>query len=427
LEVLNVRHGFPYPTIPPLDIPDTHRVDVYGVKEVDAAGLDEQALIRASLVDPIGMERFSRKLRPGCRVLIVVDDVSRPTPVHKVMPALLDEIRSAGVADGDMRILIALGTHRHMTAQEIDRKLGKPVAGRIHVVNHEWEAPHALHDYGTLADGTRVVLNKAMSQADFVIGVGSITPHPAAGFSGGGKIIAPGVATEHAVGEFHWRSVQVPQKDVLGVRDNPMRAQIDQIAAKAGLSAIVNLLLDAKKRIVRVFSGHPVEAHRAGCRAALDLYATKVWRPHEAGIFIADTHPLDQDLWQGVKAMCALDCIVPDGAVVILVSPLPEGVSRQHPEVLKYGYMSLADATRLVETAGLSKVAAHNLVQGGRLAKRTTPFIVSPGITADEARRLGWRHFATPQAAFDEAARIKGATSRVIVLSMGGEICPIGA
>ncbi|MFP4107061.1 MAG: nickel-dependent lactate racemase [Phycisphaerae bacterium] len=418
-----MHYDFPYRDIPGLDFPDDNPPTLYGVKSLEGQG-DENELIRQSIANPIGMDRFGSYLKPDSSVLILIDDMSRPTPADKILPHVLEEIHSAGVSKDNVLLLVALGTHRHMTEAEIATKVGDRIAGEYRVINHEWENPDALHKYGELDSGVQVVLNKHMRDADFVIGVGGITPHPAAGFSGGGKIVAPGVATEHAVGEFHWQSVQTPQADVLGVRDNPMREQIDQIAELAGLNAIVNVIQDGHGRVVRVFSGHYIDAHRAGCEFALEVFGTEIEKPDEADIFIADTHPLDQELWQGVKAMCALDCIVPDGAVVILVTPSPEGVAPQHPDVLKYGYRTLEEGRKLVEQ-GVSKVAAHNIVQGGRLVRRTTALIVSGGVMADEAEQLGYRKFDTPQQALEEAWKIKGKDARTIILRMGGEICPV--
>jgi lactate racemase len=419
-----VRHEFPYDTIAPVDIPATHPVEVYTVGASNGVRQEPEAVVAASLAAPIGTPRLSELVTADSRILILVDDMSRPTPVHRIVPPLLAELARGGAQGANIRFLVALGTHRHMTREEISRKIGPGPAARFPVLNHEWEDPAALHDYGQL-DGTRVVLNRAMHESDLVIGVGSIAPHPAAGFSGGGKIIAPGVATEEAVGEFHWRSVHFAQKEVLAVRDNPMRERIDRIARLAGFTAIVNVVLDGSGSVVCCFSGDPVEAHRAGCALAGELYRVPIPRPETAGIFIIDTHPFDQDLWQGVKAMCALECIVPDGAVVIVVTPSPEGVSRQHPGVLEFGYRGLEATTRLVEAGRLDKVTAHNIVQGGKLVERTQAFMVSPGIAAEDIRRLGFTPFVSVQDAMNEAARRKGSSSRVIILEMGGEICPV--
>ncbi len=419
-----MRYDFPYDTIEPIEIPPSHPVDIYAVPANEGAGVDPATIVAESLAAPIGMPKLSELVKTDSRVLIVVDDMSRPTPVQDILPSLLDQLSRAGARDSNIQFLVALGTHRPMTGKEIAAKVGSAVAARFPVLNHEWNNPAALHDYGSL-DGTHVVLNRAMRESDVIIGIGSIAPHPAAGFSGGGKIIAPGVATEEAVGEFHWQSVHFAQKDVLGVRDNPMREQIDRIARLAGLTFIVNVVLDSRGRIIRCFSGDMVKAHREGCFCAGGLYRVMVSSPQEAAIFIIDTHPLDQDLWQGVKAMCALECIAPDGAVIIVVTPCPEGVSRQHPDVLAFGYGGLAATAQLVQEGRLDKVTAHNIVQGGRLVGRTQAFMVSPGIADEDVRRLGFTPFASAQAAFVEAARRKGKSARVIILGMGGEICPV--
>jgi lactate racemase len=417
-------YSFPYPSIAPVEIPASHPVEVYTVKAMVPSAQSPEALVEESLAAPIGMQRISELAGPDCRVLIVIDDISRPTPVHRILAPLLAELSRGGVRERNVRLLVALGTHRLMTREEIATRVGPGVAAKFPVTNHEWTNPASLHDYGEL-EGHRVLLNSAMRDADIVIGVGSIAPHPAAGFSGGGKIIAPGVATEEAVGEFHWRSVHFPQKDVLGVRDNPMRKQIDRIARMAGLTAIVNVVLDQTGRIVRCFSGDPVEAHRAGCALSREFYRVPVPDPASAEIFLIDTHPLDQDLWQGVKAMCALECIVPDGAVVIVVTPAPEGVGSQHPAVLEFGYRGFEETSRLVAQGRVDKVSAHNIVQGGRLVGRTEAWMVSPGIPPDKVRRLGFTPFGTVQEALREAERRKGSGARVVILGMGGEICPV--
>jgi nickel-dependent lactate racemase len=414
-----MRYEFPYPGLS-VELPDN--AEIYSVKTV-STGKSEVEIIREALRNPVGSERLRESVKASDKVLIITDDLSRPTPAHIIVPEVLAEL--AHVPKRQIKFLIALGTHRPMTPAEIAKKLGNEVAGNHVVVNHGWNDPQELHDYGSLPDGTRVILNRHLHEADFVIGVGGIAPHPAAGFSGGGKIVAPGVATEHAVGQFHWQSVQFPQRDVLGVRDNPMRQQIDAIAKLAGLSGIVNVVQDGHGHVVYAVAGDPVEAHRAGCRYALDVFGVKVPEPATADVFVADTHPLDQDLWQGVKAMCALDTIVPNGAAVILVSPAPEGVARQHPEVAQRGYMSIAEARQLVDAGNVTKVAAHNMVQGGRLVRRTRAFLVSPGVTENEARTFGFTPCATPQLALAAAQNIKGPKARIIVLRLGGEICPL--
>ncbi|NMC08068.1 MAG: nickel-dependent lactate racemase [Candidatus Lokiarchaeota archaeon] len=421
-----MRYDFPYPGMHGIEFPDEMLHGIHAVKSCVQKSGGVETIIKECLEKPIGAKKISDIISNKDQVLIVVDDISRPTPVAMMLPPVLDQLRT--VPDENIQFLIALGTHRAMTPTEIEQKLGAGVAKRFVVSNHEWSNPAALHDYGTLPDGTRVVLNKAMRDATFVIGVGSIAPHPAASFSGGGKIIAPGVATEESVGEMHWQSVQVPQKDILGVRDNPVRAKVDAIARVAGLKYIVNAIMDGENKVAHAVAGDPFEAHVAGCKLAMDIFGVEIEHPEGANIFITDTYPLDQDLWQGVKAMCALDIIVPRLAAAIIVTPAREGVSPMHPEVLQHGYVSLDKATRLVHEQGVSKVVAHNLVQGGRLLEKTIPYLVSPGVPPDQAKKLGFLSRPTPQAALDDAIfkmRQQGEQPRIMIIRMGGEIAPV--
>jgi nickel-dependent lactate racemase len=421
-----MKYSFPYPEIPGIEFPDEMLHGIYAVKALESIKDDVRTIVKDGLSKPIGAKGLNSLVSKKDKVLIIIDDISRPTPIAKMLPPILDQLKH--VPEGNIKFLLALGTHRKMTPQEIEAKVGADVAKRFPVMNHEWSNPAELHDYGTLPDGTRVVLNKAMHEATFVLGVGSIAPHPSAGFSGGGKIIAPGIATEETVGEIHWKSVQMPQKDILGVRNNPIRAMIDEIAGKAGLKYIVNAIMDGENRVVKVVSGDPVQAHVEGCKIAMRIFGVEIPRPDDANIFISDTYPLDQDLWQGVKAMCALDVIVPKLAAAIIVTPAREGVAPMHPEILKHGYLTLEKTARLVMEQGLSKIAAHNMVQGGRLVAKSIPYIVSPGVSPEQAKKLGFLFRPTPQAALNDAIakiRQQGEKPRIIIIRMGGEIAPI--
>src|SRR5512140_2765828 len=131
-----MRYEFPYATIPPVEIPASHPVDMYTVPEIDGVREEPEALVAASLGSPIGLPRFSQMVNADSRVLIIVDDMSRPTPVSQIVPPLLDELASGGARDGNIRFLVALGTHRRMTEQEIAAKVGSSVAAQFPVINH---------------------------------------------------------------------------------------------------------------------------------------------------------------------------------------------------------------------------------------------------------------------------------------------------
>ena len=167
-----MRYCFPYDSIAPIEIPSSHPVDVYTVQSIEAGRQEAEEIVAASLANPIGMPRLSQLVHTGSRVLILVDDISRPTPAHQILPAVLGELGRGGASDANIRFLIALGTHRSMTDQEIAAKIGVLQANRFQVLNHEWYNPALLHSYGRLDDGTEVLLNHALHEADVVIEIG---------------------------------------------------------------------------------------------------------------------------------------------------------------------------------------------------------------------------------------------------------------
>ena len=334
------------------------------------------------------------------------------------------ELKEAGVKKDNVRFLMALGTHRDMHREELIAKLGQDIVDNHEILNHHSYDDDALVEVETTVSGTPVWVNKELKNADLIIGLGGIVPHPAAGFSGGGKIVAPGVCSTLTTGQFHWQSVSYPQKTILGQRDNPIREMIDDIAQRAGLDLIVNILQDRSGRIIKVVVGDFIEAHRAGCVYAREVFGVKV--PSDMDIVIADSYPADIEMWQAVKGLCALEVMVPDDAVLIYASPCPEGMSVMHPEMSQYGFQTYDDAKALLESGKVNMVIAHQMVQVGRLLERTRCFLISRGIKdREEIERVGFQYAASAEEALKRAFEIKGDTARVVVLRHAAEGIPL--
>lgn len=414
---------FCYDWVDEVVVPDARLVGVYEPRTFDGGG-DEDAAVSDGLAAPIGAGRLRDCVGGARRILILADDVSRPTPVHRILPHVLRELAAAGKSEREISFLMSLGTHRPMTDAEIDRKLGVGIRGRFTVRNHRWDDPSELVDMGRSGVGNRIQVNRHVVESDFVIGIGNIVPHPAAGFAGGGKIVDPGCVSDETCGAFHWESVKYPAREVIGVRDNPMTAMIDEVAARAGLKYIVNTVLDGRNRIVRVVAGHPVEAHRAGCRTAVEVYGVRI--PEPADIVLCDSHPADLEMWQAIKGLCTADLCMKDNGVVIMATPCPEGASAEHPELERYGYRNFAETSRLVESGAVSMVVGHHMVQGGRLLDRAKRVIlVSSHLTREAAERLHFGWAPGLSAAFSEAVRLVGPEARVTVLRNAAELFPV--
>lgn len=416
-------YHFPYEWAEPVDVPDRDLIGVFAPREgADAA--DEESTIARGFSSPVGSALLRDEVRGASRVLILVDDVSRPTPAARLIPHVLEELLRGGVPEDGISFLMSLGTHRAMTEAEIDSKLGPGIRSRFRVTNHRWDDPAEMVNLGKTSSGTDVLVNKALTSADFVIGIGNIVPHPAAGFAGGGKIVNPGCVSDETCGAFHWESVKYPARDVVGVRDNPMMRMIDEAAGKAGLRFIVNTVLDGANRIVRVVTGHPIQAHAEGCATAVEVYGVTI--PGRADIVIADSHPADLEMWQAVKGLCTADLVMRDGGVVIMATPCPDGASQEHPELERYGYLSWEKTAKLVESGEVSMVVGHHMVQGGRLLERARRvYLVSQCLDDSTIRRLGFEPARTVQQAFEEARTILCESAKTAILRSAAELFPV--
>ncbi len=418
-----MRIEFSYDWVTPFEIDDESLIGVYAPKRFDEIP-DQQDVVLDGIASPIGAGRLRDEVGEAQSILILADDVSRPTPVARILPHVLEELAAAGKRDDQIQFLMSLGTHRDMTPAEIDAKLGAGIRERFAVYNHRWDDPARMTCLGTSSVGTPILVNNMVTEADFVIGIGNIVPHPAAGFAGGGKIVDPGCVSDETCGAFHWESVKYPAREVVGKRDNPMLAMIDEIAAKAGLKYIFNTVMDADNNIVRLVAGHPVEAHTVGCEAAVAVYGVQVPRP--ADIVICDSHPADLEMWQGIKGLCTADLCMADDGVVIMATPCPEGASEEHPELERYGYRNFTDTEELIEQGLISMVVGHHLVQGGRLIDRAAKVIlVSKHMSRELVEKLNYSYAATMEEAIAEARRLKGADASVTVLQCAAELFPV--
>jgi len=265
-------------------------------------------------------EKLVPKLEGVKRVLILVDDITRQTPVSWILPTTLALLNRCGVRDESITMLVATGTHRPMTLNEQVRKYGELALKRLKVIFHNYKSD--VVKVGVTSKGTPVVVNKLVLEHDLIMGIGMVVPHRVAGFSGGGKIVQPGISGEETTGETHWLSAQFEGKDILGKIFNPVRDEIEMVAKMAGLSFIINVVSDRNGKPIGVFAGDPLPTFKEAAEFAKEVYGVRAPR---AKIVITDSYPADIELWQAAKGVYSADLILEDGGVVILVTPCPGG------------------------------------------------------------------------------------------------------
>ncbi len=249
-----------------VSVPESQLVGAYSPKDISPVA-DVKAEVRRALANPIGSVSLQELVKGKQNVVFVADDNTRLTPTEQMIPVLLDECNLAGVTDDRITIIIALGTHRFMTEQEILAKFGAETVGRVRIKNHPYKEMAELVDLGVTDNGGRILINKDVYEADFKIGIGSIVPHHIPGYAGGAKIVQPGVSGEETTAYTHLLSVRAP-RSYLGVLENPVRTELDLMARKVGLNTILNTVLNRHGQVVEAFFGDVGEAFRVGVQRA---------------------------------------------------------------------------------------------------------------------------------------------------------------
>ena len=424
---MSVRVELPYGNdhTVPLDIPDGNLETVITPRMLPAG--DPLPIIEHALSNPTGTGPLEDLVCRGQAVTVLIDDNTRPTPTHLLLPPVLSRLHDAGIAVDDITILIAGGTHRSMTESEIRGKVGAEIQKRYRVVNHEWMRAEQLVTVGMTENGIPVQVNRLVVEADFCIGIGDIGAHPLAGWSGGCKIVEPGVCGPETTCAVHGSMAEYPDFSFLGRTSSPIRAEIDRIGRRAGLRFIVNTVLNAEYRITAVVAGDPVMAHRAGIQAALPVWTCHIRGP--ADLVVASSYPADIDFWQAQKALYCMVRAVRRGGELILLTPCSEGISSEphHRHVVgRYAGLESKKILRCARADGEWDLASANTALHMALIRETADItVVSDGLTAEDCLTMGFAHADDLQSAVDEALARCGNHAKVTVMTHGSKVVPV--
>lgn len=291
---------------------------------------DVRRAIEEALRRPIGTPRLRDLVKSGQTVALVVTDISRKLPEEMILPLLLKELEAGGIKKRDITAVVATGTHRPNTPEELREKFGE-VVDKISFINHDpWDS-NALVDLGTSPCGIPLVFNRTVAQADVRISTGVIETHLLAGYSGGVKSIAVGVAGASTIGATH--NYEMLQQSRLGmIEGNDFRMFLTEATRALGLHFIVNVVQTGKKEVVKVVAGDPVEAFNEGVKTARTLYEVKIDQPGEI-VVSGVSYPKSRDLYQATRAANVVvfgpQPVVTKGGAILIPAPCEDGCG--HP------------------------------------------------------------------------------------------------
>ena len=270
--------------------------------------------IQEAFENPIGTARIRDLAIGKQRVVILFDDLARPTLTYEILPFVIRELREGGIEDEQISLVCAYGCHRPLTRDEMIKKLGREIVEKYPVFNHNLFENH--EKIGTTSYGTPVFINQEVAACDLKIGVGCLVPHFTSGYGGGAKILVPGAAGMETIAYNHINLHEAfPEQVGLGkVSNNPRRLDLEEAARIAGLDLIANVVVNQRKEILGIFVGDFVEGHRQGVAFANSVYGTE--NPGKFDLLILNSFPLEESPEKGLWP--AEESLNPEGDVVLI-------------------------------------------------------------------------------------------------------------
>ena len=370
-----------------------------------------------ALENPIGSPRLKDIVKPGEKIAIITSDITRPMPTYKVMPALLEELKEAGVDYNDVTLVFALGSHRRQTPEEMRRLAGDYAYEKINVVDSDID--DCIH-MGVTANGTPVDITRVVAEADRKIALGNIEFHYFAGYSGGYKAIMPGVSTPAAIQSNHKLMIK-PESCAGRLEGNPVREDIEEAGRICGLDFILNVVLDEHKEIVKVVCGDPIKAHRVGAAFLDRLYTKEIDRGADIVIVSQGGAPKDLNLYQTQKALDNSKHAVKDGGIIILIGSCAEGYGEHTFEDWMLNSESPDDLVNKIRRHFV--LGGHKAAAIGMVLQRAEIYLVSD-MAPEQVERSFMRPYTSAQQAFDDALAKFGGKAEVITMPYGGSVLP---
>jgi lactate racemase len=410
------RHGLE------VELPDAPTTVIEPVYR--AALPDPHDALRRALDAPQGSRPLREIVRPGRRIAISVCDVTRAQPRRDTLRALLEAM--PGVRPEDITILIATGTHRANTPAELDEMLGREVTGTYRVVNHDARDAPALTFVGTTSRGVPVYLNRLWVDAEVRITTGFVEPHFFAGFSGGPKMVAPGLAGLDTVLVLHDASRIGHPNATWGVTEgNPIHDDIREIARLTGVHFAIDVTLNREQRITGVFAGDLLTEHRDACAAARRDAMQAVDSPFDVVLTTNSGFPLDQNLYQAVKGMSAAAKVVKPGGAIVCAAECCDGV----PAHGSYGELlasrsSPAELLAMINAQGSAVPDQWQVQIQAQVQARARVKVKAGGLGPHALRAAHFEPIDDVALAVTDALRAAGPHATLCVLPRGPQTIP---
>ncbi len=384
--------------------------------------------IRRALDHPIGSPKLEDLARPGMEVVLLFDDLQRPTPAHLALPEFMDRLNRAGIPDGRITGICAIGTHPILTLEQLELKVGKTSFSRLQgrIFCHDPHAPDNVI-IGKTHRGTLVEINQRVAFADLIIGVGECMPHPIAGFGGGYKIIMPGVCSYRSVADHHFSWMRHRNSKVNLRNGNFFHEDILDAGRLSRLAFKLDFVINEKKEVIKTFAGDPVAEHNEASNYTASLYLVPL--PKMADVTITSAFPLEIGV-QSTKSLTMAGFCTRSGGAILWVAPQKQAGSIM-PLIKEMGSAESAgdfhrrlikgDVPDHLKSFGISYIM--QVVYFKELAEKFSVVHVTEGLSPEQVKMMKFSYASSLQEAIGQVVE-KMPKADVVVFPSGGNIIP---
>ena len=383
---------------------------------------DEESEIIRAMQHPIGTPMLheivsTRKAsKKDLTAVIIVSDVTRPTPTKKLLPHVLRHLHKGGIPEDSVTILFALGIHRTLSEREMRTLVGDNVFDDYHCVNHD---ANECAFVGTTSRGTRVRVNTVALDSDVRICIGAVELHYFAGYSGGYKSLLPGICARETIEANH--KLMLQPNAAAGRLDSPVRKDLEEAGRLIGCDFLVNVVLNSKKQIVKAVAGDPIAAHREGVKVVDSMYIIPITELADVVLVSAGGTPKDINLFQAQKALDNAKYAMKVGGTIVLAAECPEGLGEK---VFERWINEAHSKQELVDRLDYAfEIGGHKAGILAKLTQKADVYLVSE-LQEEIVERAFLLCARDLDDALQETARKYGPDARITVMPYGALTLP---
>jgi nickel-dependent lactate racemase len=388
---------------------------------------DPAAALAAALRNPTGTKPLAELAKGKKSACVVVCDITRPVPNKLILPPVLQTIEAAGVPRAGITVLVATGLHRPNEGAELVELVGEEVATNYRCVNHRGKAKEE-HDYlGTTENGVPMWIDNRYTRAELKVTTGLIEPHLMAGYSGGRKVVCPGIAGLETVKVWHGpRFLEHPRADCGVVEGNPVHEENTRVALKAGCDFIVNVCIDGRRRVTWLGAGDMIAAWERGVAFCREVVKAAVPRPADVVVTSCAGYPLDTTWYQAVKGLTGALPVVRKGGTIVLAASLTEGLGSPEFRAVLDDWAANGRYDEPARSA-TCEMDEWQLVMAKKVLAHCKVKVVTTGLPAEELRRCRVEPAASVEEAVAEALAEYGPSATLAVIPKGPYVLPVVA